>query len=45
MFAAFPLSGRAPFALTWEDFTAYFDKMIRTGVVKDMKDFYWDIRP
>ena len=42
---AFPLSGRAPFALTWEDFTAYFDKMTRTGVVKSMKDFYWDIRP
>ena len=31
---AFPLSGRAPFALTWDDFTAYFDKMTRTGVVK-----------
>jgi len=42
---AFPLSGRAPFALRWEDFTAYFDKMTRTGVVKSMKDFYWDIRP
>ena len=42
---AFPLSGRAPFALTWDDFTSYFDKMTRTGVVKSMKDFYWDIRP
>ncbi|MEA3393516.1 MAG: YbdK family carboxylate-amine ligase [Pseudomonadota bacterium] len=42
---AFPLSGRAPFALRWADFTAYFDKMTRTGVVKSMKDFYWDIRP
>ena len=42
---AFPLSGRAPFALTWDDFTLYFDKMTRTGVVKSMKDFYWDIRP
>ena len=42
---AFPLSGRAPFALTWDDFEAYFDKMTRTGVVKSMKDFYWDIRP
>ena len=42
---AFPMSGRAPFALTWTDFTAYFDKMTRTGVVKSMKDFYWDIRP
>ena len=42
---AFPLSGRAPFALTWDDFTVYFNKMARTGVVKSMKDFYWDIRP
>ncbi len=42
---AFPLSGRAPFVLTWQDFGTYFDKMTRTGVVKSMKDFYWDIRP
>ncbi len=42
---AFPLSGRAPFVLNWDDFNAYFDKMTRTGVVKSMKDFYWDIRP
>ncbi len=42
---AFPLSGRAPFALTWGEFERFFDKMTRTGVVKSMKDFYWDIRP
>lgn len=42
---AFPLSGRAPFALTWQDFGRYFDKMTKTGVVQSMKDFYWDIRP
>ena len=42
---AFPLSGRAPCLLTWAEFSAYFDKMTRTGVVKSMKDFYWDIRP
>ena len=42
---AFPLSGRAPFVLNWDDFNAFFDKMTRTGVVKSMKDFYWDIRP
>ncbi len=42
---AFPLSGRAPFILGWEGFRGYFDKMARTGVVKSMKDFYWDIRP
>lgn len=42
---AFPLSGRAPFANSWEEFGLYFDKMTSTGVVQSMKDFYWDIRP
>lgn len=42
---AFPLSGRAPFVLSWDEFTAYYEKMVATGVVKSMKDFYWDIRP
>lgn len=42
---AFPLSGRAPFVLRWEDFIVYFERMTRTGVVTSMKDFYWDIRP
>jgi len=43
---AFPLSGRAPFLLRWDDFESqYFAKMEYTGVVKSMKDFYWDIRP
>jgi carboxylate-amine ligase len=43
---AFPLSGRAPFILQWAKFEAdYFAKMETTGVVKSMKDFYWDIRP
>lgn len=43
---AFPLSGRAPFLLRWTDFEhEYFSKMEHTGIVKSMKDFYWDIRP
>jgi carboxylate-amine ligase len=42
---AFPLSGRAPFVLSWAQFGEYFDKMTSTGVVQSMKDFYWDIRP
>ena len=42
---AFPLSGRTPCVLTWKEFEQYFDKMTHTGVVKSMKDFYWDIRP
>lgn len=43
---AFPLSGRAPFTLQWDVFANdYFAKMGHTGIVKSMKDFYWDIRP
>ncbi len=42
---AFPLSGRAPLMLTWDEFQTYYDKMARTGIVSGMKDFYWDIRP
>jgi len=44
--SAFPLSGRAPFLRRWEDFeNDYFARMEHTGIVKSMKDFYWDIRP
>ncbi|QJW85712.1 glutamate--cysteine ligase [Ramlibacter terrae] len=42
---AFPMSGRAPFTLSWDAFGEFFAKTTRTGVVKSMKDFYWDIRP
>jgi len=43
---AFPLSGRAPFLLRWDDFAGdYFAKMEGTGIVRSMKDFYWDLRP
>ncbi len=42
---AFPMSGRAPFTLAWPQFEAFFAKTTRTGVVRSMKDFYWDIRP
>jgi uncharacterized enzyme len=42
---AFPLSGRAPMMRTWTEFSDYFEAMTATGIVKSMKDFYWDIRP
>jgi carboxylate-amine ligase len=43
---AFPLSGRAPFLSSWEAFERdYFTRMENTGIVKSMKDFYWDLRP
>ena len=43
---AFPMSGRAPFVLGWQEFTdVYFAKMERTNIIRSMKDFYWDLRP
>jgi glutamate---cysteine ligase / carboxylate-amine ligase len=43
---AFPLSGRAPFILEWDAFERdYFARMANTGIVRSMKDFYWDLRP
>ncbi|MFM1827689.1 MAG: hypothetical protein RLY67_1070 [Pseudomonadota bacterium] len=42
---AFPLSGRMPSLLRWEEFERYFIEMRHLGVIESMKDFYWDIRP
>jgi carboxylate-amine ligase len=42
---AFPLSGTMPLVQNWAEFEAYFSKMQGFGIVKSMKDFYWDIRP
>jgi carboxylate-amine ligase len=42
---AFPLSGTMPVVHTWAEFNRYFDKMYDLGIVKSMKDFYWDVRP
>lgn len=43
--SAFPLSGTPPWLLTWVEFKNYYSKMAKLGVIKSMKDFYWDIRP
>lgn len=43
--SAFPLSGIPPWKLRWDDFQSYYEKMLNLGVIKSMKDFYWDIRP
>lgn len=43
--SAFPLSGTPPWLQTWEEFEAYYSKMAGLGIIKSMKDFYWDIRP
>ncbi|MEM5370314.1 YbdK family carboxylate-amine ligase [Paraburkholderia azotifigens] len=43
--APFPLSGHAPFVTKWSELEQYFERMSNTGLVKSLKDFYWDIRP
>lgn len=45
VFNAFPLSGVMPFVTSWEEFSAYYYKMRKYGIIGSMKDFYWDIRP
>jgi carboxylate-amine ligase len=45
VFNAFPLSGVMPYLENWKEFSAYFFKMKRLGIIETMKDFYWDIRP
>lgn len=43
--SAFPLSGTPPWILSWKEFEAYYDNMFELGIIKSMKDFYWDVRP
>ena len=43
--SAFPLNGTPPWILSWKKFETYFEKMVKLGIIKSMKDFYWDIRP
>jgi carboxylate-amine ligase len=43
--SAFPLSGHMPEVTSWAEFNGFFDEMAEYGIVKSMKDFYWDIRP
>jgi carboxylate-amine ligase len=43
--SAFPLAGHLPFVADWAEFADYFCRMRDFGIVKSVKDFYWDIRP
>lgn len=43
--SAFPLSGVMPPVRDWREFEDYFHKMAGFGIVRSMKDFYWDVRP
>jgi carboxylate-amine ligase len=42
---AFPLSGTMPLVRSWAEFNRYYDRMFDLGIVRSMKDFYWDVRP
>lgn len=43
--SAFPMSGVMTNIDNWNEFNQYFSEMQQLGLVKSMKDFYWDIRP
>lgn len=45
VFNSFPLSGVMPYLINWKEFSDYFHKLKKLGIVESMKDFYWDIRP
>lgn len=45
VFNAFPLSGVIPYLNNYEEFSDYFYKMKKCGIIETMKDFYWDVRP
>jgi len=43
---AFPMSGTMPGHIrSWRDFVDHFDRLAQHGIVKSIKDFYWDVRP
>ena len=44
--SAFPMSGIQPEHIrSWQDFREHFDRLAAHGIVKSIKDFYWDVRP
>ncbi|KTD12137.1 YbdK family carboxylate-amine ligase [Legionella jamestowniensis] len=45
IFNSFPQSGHIPYLLSWTEFSEYYYKMRKLGIIVSMKDFYWDIRP
>ena len=45
LYSLHPLSGVMPYLLTWQEFSNYYYKMRKLGVISSMKDFFWDIKP
>ena len=45
VFQQLPTAGLPWPVRTWQDFEGYLDDMIRTGVMRDVSEVRWDIRP
>lgn len=45
IFNMYPSSGVMPYLINWQEFSNYFYKMRSLGIIKTMKDLYWDVRP
>ena len=45
IFTSFPMSGMIPYLKNWSEFSDYYHKMRKWGVIESMKDIYWDVRP
>jgi carboxylate-amine ligase len=43
--SSLPTAGRTPVLERWSDLETRFARLAATGVVQDMQDFLWDIRP
>lgn len=45
IFNTSPFYGTIPYLTDWQQFSNYYFKMKGFGIIENMKDFYWDIRP
>ena len=43
--SAFPLSGQCPEMRDWAHFTQYYELLDDCGIIRSIKDLYWDVRP
>ncbi|OGB24985.1 MAG: glutamate--cysteine ligase [Burkholderiales bacterium RIFCSPLOWO2_02_FULL_57_36] len=41
----FPLAGTVPLVTRWRDFESCYHELRQIGIIRSMKDFYWDVRP
>lgn len=43
--SAFPLSGQCPKLRDWSEFVEHYEFLKACGIVRSIKDLYWDVRP